>query len=318
MAGFRAGRPHRRARRGRQLLVHGRHRALRPVLGDPLLPRQRPALQRADLPGPGLRLRPVRRDLEQRLHGVRPAARRRVAAAAQAVDRHRHGARAHRGRQEGHVVQLRHRRLRAAALRHRRRARRVDVSVGACDVDGAGGRLDASGRRPPAGDDVSHRRRRVAEQRVARLRAAQDHAARDAARQAPGVHRAGPSCPRRRADRPHGRCVPRIAHGSRHHRAGHSRRGAPLRRRAHQRPAEARRAAGPRRQGRDPGVGRRRVPALRHAGPAAGLHRGPGQRAQAGARSPGLRPRDGGAAREGARQQRLRGQARRGAGFRQP
>ena len=39
--------------------------------------------------GAGLRLRPVRRDLEQRLHGVRPAARRHAAAAAQAVDRHR-------------------------------------------------------------------------------------------------------------------------------------------------------------------------------------------------------------------------------------
>ena len=67
-----------------------------------------------------------------------------------------------------------------------------------------------------------------------------------------------------------------------------------------------------------PVSGRRRLPALRHAGPAAGLHRGPGQRAQAGARPPGLRPRDGGAAREGARQQRVRGQARRGAGVRQP
>ena len=55
--------------------------------------------------------------------------------------------------------------------------------------------LHASGRGPPAGHDVSHRRRRVAEQRVARLRAAQDHAARDAARQAPGVRGAGPACP---------------------------------------------------------------------------------------------------------------------------
>ena len=134
VAGFRAGRPHRRARRGRQLLVHGRHRPVRPVLRDPLLPRQRPALQRADLPGAGVRLRPVRRDLEQRLHGVRPATRRRAAAAAQAVDRHRHGPRAHRGRQEGHAVQLRHRRRsrrcwspskpRTAARRRRRSWRR--------------------------------------------------------------------------------------------------------------------------------------------------------------------------------------------------
>ena len=78
------------------------------------------------------------------------------------------------------------------------RAWRIDAAVGAGDVDGAGGNLDARGRRPPAGDDVSHRRRRAAEQRVARLRAAQDHAARDAARQAPRVHRAGPARPGRR------------------------------------------------------------------------------------------------------------------------
>ena len=50
--------------------------------------------------------------------------------------------------------------------------------------DGAARRVDARGRRPHARDDVSHRRRRRAVERVARLRAAQDHAARDAARQA--------------------------------------------------------------------------------------------------------------------------------------
>ena len=67
---------------------------------------------------------------------------------------------------------------------------------------------------------------------------------------------------------------------------------------------------------RDARARRRRVPAVRHPGSAAGLHRGPGERAQAGARQGRVRPRDGSAARESARTQRLRGQARRGAGLR--
>ena len=69
----------RRARDGRQLLGDGRHRAVRPLLGDLLRPR-RPAS-----PGTGdfmtdaaVGLRAVRRDLEQRLHGVRAAGRRRA------------------------------------------------------------------------------------------------------------------------------------------------------------------------------------------------------------------------------------------------
>ena len=61
--------PHRHRR---QLLVHGRHRPLRPLLGDLLRPRQphprRPARQ------PGRGRRPVRGDLEPGLHAVRAAA----------------------------------------------------------------------------------------------------------------------------------------------------------------------------------------------------------------------------------------------------
>ena len=106
-----------------------------------------------------------------------------------------------------------------------------------------------------------------------------------------------------------GDAYPELRTRARHDRAGHSLRGAPLRRRADERPAEARGAAGPRRQGRDARAGRRRVPAVRHARPSAGLHRGPGERAQTGPRSPGLRPRHGGAARESPGKQRLRGQA---------
>jgi len=44
-----------------------------------------------------------------------------------------------------------------------------------------------------ARDDVPHRRRRRAVQRMARLRAAEDHAARDAARETPGGRRAVPA-----------------------------------------------------------------------------------------------------------------------------
>ena len=61
----------------RQLLVDGRHRPLRPLLGDLLRPRRphprRPARQ------PGRGRRPLRRDLEPRLHAVRAVRRRRRA-----------------------------------------------------------------------------------------------------------------------------------------------------------------------------------------------------------------------------------------------
>ena len=46
LAGARARRPHPRARRQGQLLGHGRHRPLRPVLRDPLLPGRRAPLRR--------------------------------------------------------------------------------------------------------------------------------------------------------------------------------------------------------------------------------------------------------------------------------
>ncbi len=56
------------------------------------------------------------RDLESRLHAVRPAARRDAGPAPQAVGRHRRRARAHRGRAAGRHEQLPHRPLRAADL----------------------------------------------------------------------------------------------------------------------------------------------------------------------------------------------------------
>ena len=72
-----------------------------------------------------------------------------------------------------------------------RRTRRHDAPR----HDGTVRRLDARGRRPHARDDVPHRRRRGAVQRMARLRAAQDHAARDAAREA-ARHARSRSCTR--------------------------------------------------------------------------------------------------------------------------
>ncbi len=89
-------RPARRAHHphpdGRQFLAHGRDRPVRPMLGDLLRPRplgsRRTARQRR-----GGR-RSLRRGLEPRVHAVRGRPARRPRAAAAALDRHRHGARA--------------------------------------------------------------------------------------------------------------------------------------------------------------------------------------------------------------------------------
>ena len=111
----------------RQFLGHGRHRPLRPVLGDLLRPRRahpgRPARQ------PGRGRRPLGRDLEPRLHAVRAGRQGDPPRPAAALDRHRHGPRAHRRRAAGQDRQLRHRRVRGAdrrlggADRHPRRGR---------------------------------------------------------------------------------------------------------------------------------------------------------------------------------------------------
>ena len=69
-------RPHPAPGREGQLLGHGRHGAVRSVLGGPLPPGRSPAVRRgggrAGLPGTGLRVRPVAGDLEPRLHAVQP------------------------------------------------------------------------------------------------------------------------------------------------------------------------------------------------------------------------------------------------------
>ena len=110
--------PHRRLG---QFLGDGRSRALRSVLGNLLRPRRphpgRPAgLARG-------RRRPLHRDLESRVHAVRAAARRQARRPAEALDRHRHGARAHRRRAAGHARQLRDRPVPRADPRGRRTPR---------------------------------------------------------------------------------------------------------------------------------------------------------------------------------------------------
>ena len=79
--------------RGIEFLGDGRHRPLRTVQRDLLRPRRGSARRPAGLGGRGGR--PLRRDLEPRLHAVRARRRRQHAAAAASLGGHRHGARAH-------------------------------------------------------------------------------------------------------------------------------------------------------------------------------------------------------------------------------
>ena len=70
---------------------HGRHRPVRAQLGDLLGPRPRVRRRTA---ARARRRGPLRRDLEPRVHAVRPAARRHAGAAAEAEHRHRRRPRA--------------------------------------------------------------------------------------------------------------------------------------------------------------------------------------------------------------------------------
>ena len=181
LEGARPRGPHPRARREGQLLGHGRHRPLRPLLRDPLLPGRRPPLprggRRALLPRRRVRVRPLARDLEPRVHAVRPGRDRarstpcpppastpgmgleRVAAVVQ-------------GKLSNYDTDLFTPLLEAVG-------RRAGKAYGERP---RGRRLDARGRRPPPRHDVPDRGRRPARQRGPRLRPAQDHAARHAPR----------------------------------------------------------------------------------------------------------------------------------------
>ena len=189
------------ARREGQLLGDGGHRALRALLGGPLPPGRPHPVRRGGRGRPclgpacecdrwleiwNLVFMQFDRDASGTAH-----------AAPQALDRHRHGARADRRGRAGEVVELRHRSAPAADRR-----RRAPVRQGLRGPRG-GRRLDARHRRPRAGDGVPHRRPGLALERVAGLRPPADHAPGDAARPPPRAHGAVPLAGdrgRRRAD----------------------------------------------------------------------------------------------------------------------
>ncbi len=95
-----------------QFLADGRHRPVRPVHRDFLRPRRRHSRRPAGLSR--RRRRPLHRDLESRLHAVRPRRRRHAVEAAGAVRRYRHGPRAPRGRAAARAFELRDRSLPAS------------------------------------------------------------------------------------------------------------------------------------------------------------------------------------------------------------
>ena len=121
---------------------------------------------------PGRGRRPLHRDLEPRLHAVRAGDEGGARAAAASVDRHRHGAGAHRRGAAGRARQLRHRPV-----------PRADPRLGGGDRR-QGGRQEPREpprhRRPSARVELPDRRWRAAVERGPRLCAAPHHAPRHA------------------------------------------------------------------------------------------------------------------------------------------
>ncbi len=167
-----ARRTHRQDPDQRQFLGHGRYRPVRSVLGNLLRSRCRNPRRTARQPGRGRR--PLHRDLEPGLHAIRPGDEGGAPRPAAPVDRHRHGAGAHRRGPAGRPRQLRHRPVQGADPRlgggHRRARRGQDP------------RQPPRHCRPPARLELPDRRRRAAVQRGPRLRAAPHHAPRHAPR----------------------------------------------------------------------------------------------------------------------------------------
>ena len=151
------------------------------------------------MPRAGLRMRPVARDLEPRVHAVRPRRVGQAHAAPEALDRHRHGPRADRRGRAGEVLELRHR---SPAAAHRRC--RAAVRQGLRRRRGRR-RIHAGHRRPRARDGVPDLRWRIAVERVAGLRPPTDHAPGDAARPAARSRGAVPLAGDRRRHRADGR-----------------------------------------------------------------------------------------------------------------
>ena len=162
-----------------QLLGDGRHGPVRSVHGDPLRPHRRSRRARDGEPE-----RPGRhRDLEQRLHPVRAAARRLASSAARQACRHGHGPRAAGERAAERPQQLRHGRLRPD-LRDHRAADGREALRGAAGQGGQGQHRHGVSRhrRPHPHADVRHHGRRGAQQRGPRVRAASHPASRGAVR----------------------------------------------------------------------------------------------------------------------------------------
>ena len=190
-------RAHPAPRHGRELLVHGRARSVRAVLGDQLRPG--PGVRRRGRPGSQRRALP--RDLEPRLHAVR--ARRGLRQGglpdpgrpAGQEHRHRHGPRADGRRPAGRRQPLRDRHQ-PGDPRPRERADRARLPRGPHRR-----RTPADRDRPRAYGGDADRRRRDARQRGPRLRAAPDHAPRGPLDAPAGRARTGLRRARRREHR---------------------------------------------------------------------------------------------------------------------
>ncbi len=311
--------PHRPVRREGQLLGDGAHGTLRPVLRDHLRPGGGNGV-RAPLVRRGLRLRPVPRDLEPRVHAVQPGGGRQQGSPPEAEHRHGDGSGAAGGRGPGGQEQLRYR-----PVPQDHRGDRAPERRGVREIPRPGCRHPGD-RRPRPRDGVPDRRRRPPRQRGEGVRPAQDHAPRPAPREEAGVCRAvsAPGGGRRRPGfffRLSRTGEERILY-----RHGGPERGEALSRNARRGSAHggggvrADREGGRRRLRR-----RRRVQALRHVRVPRRPDGGPVQGAWGDARHRGVRERDGKAARpvprglEGGRGGRLRrghGRARPGRGLR--
>ena len=202
------------------------------------------------MPRNRLQLRSVRRGVEQRLHGVRPPAGRCAPALAGAVDRHGDGPRAHHGGHPGQALELRHGPLHAHPRSHRA-ARRPALRG---EHRRTGRRVHARHRGSSARDDVPHRRRGRAVQRMARLRAPEDHASGDAAREEARFLRTGPPRSRRRRRHRDVRCLSGARTEPRRHRPRRAQRGREIRRRADGRSPPPRGGARSRGRGRHTGA----------------------------------------------------------------
>ena len=184
-------------------------------------------------PGPLRALPALARDLEPRLHGVRPRRGWRPDSASVQERRYRHGPRAHGQCRPGRRLELPDRPVRADHRApggvHRPRPR-----------DGRERAVQLPGRRRPfAGDDLPAGRGRHAVERGRRIRPAPDHAPRGAPRPAAGHPAALPARDVLRRRRHHGRGLPDSRRGTRR---GSSMASRPRRRSSPARSRRARRA----------------------------------------------------------------------------